>query len=372
MSLPKVDIQIQTGALGRFTDVGGGKAGIVVLMAAADEPVGHVFGEVKPYSHLIDMPLKLQAVKALQLYFSLADGASAYILPVVDTTTIANVVALAHASHFAEKLIEASNEIKFIGVIGTQLLATLPTAITNAQALGASYVSKMRPVITILPYSFITADVVPSQATASNDRVGVVISYAGDEVGLVIGKLASLPVQRNIGRVKDGALPISAAILDGAANPKKDVAQNMSVVETLHGKSYITIRTIVGKSGYYFTDDLLANTPGDFSNIANRRVIDKAMVICYNTYVEEINNEVQLTANGKMNPGVIKALQGSIENSINNQMTANNEISSVTAFVDETQNVLSTQKIEVVVKIIPVGYSKEIVVKLGFSNPVTA
>ncbi|NJM13971.1 MAG: hypothetical protein HC896_00050 [Bacteroidales bacterium] len=370
MSFPKVDIQLQSGALGRFTDVGSGKAGFVVLMASADEPGDHAFGEVKSYSHLIDMPDELQAVAALQLYFSLADGCETFIMPVVDTTTIASVVYLSHASHYAEKLLDHDTSIRYIGVVGTLLLANLTTALTNAKALAAAYLDKIRPVIVALPYSWVTADVLVDLSVATYNRVAAIVSYAGDEIGLFLGKRVSNQVHRNIGRVKDGALPIASCLLDGHASPQKDVANYMASVETLHNKGYITIRTYVGRTGYFFTDDPLACVAGDYSNVANQAVIDKAFLITYNTYVNEINEDVEVTTDGKLNPGVCKALQGNVETAIKNQMTG--EISSVKAFVDESQNILTTQKIEVVLKIVPKGYSKEIVVKLGFDNPAIA
>jgi hypothetical protein len=64
-------------------------------------------------------------------------------------------------------------------------------------------------------------------------------------------------------------------------------------------------------------------------------------------------------------------LQGAIEDDINAQMTANDEISSVSAYIDETQDVLATDKLTVVLKIVPKGNLGAIEVELGFSNPTT-
>jgi hypothetical protein len=51
---------------------------------------------------------------------------------------------------------------------------------------------------------------------------------------------------------------------------------------------------------------------------------------------------------------------------MNNTMTAGKEISSVSCFIDTTQNVLSTGVLNVVLKITPVGYASDIEVQLGF------
>jgi hypothetical protein len=58
-----------------------------------------------------------------------------------------------------------------------------------------------------------------------------------------------------------------------------------------------------------------------------------------------------------------------MENQINNTMTANREISSVTCFIDPAQNILSTNRLNVVLRIIPVGYATNIEISLGFANP---
>jgi hypothetical protein len=50
-------------------------------------------------------------------------------------------------------------------------------------------------------------------------------------------------------------------------------------------------------------------------------------------------------------------------------MTANREVSGVSCLVDPNQNVISTSKVNVVLKIRPVGYASDIEVSLGFDNP---
>ncbi|MBA3828689.1 MAG: hypothetical protein H0X33_07115 [Taibaiella sp.] len=50
-------------------------------------------------------------------------------------------------------------------------------------------------------------------------------------------------------------------------------------------------------------------------------------------------------------------MEQQIINQVNLAMTAHNEISSVKCYVDPAQNVLATNKVVIVLKIIPVGYS---------------
>ena len=49
-------------------------------------------------------------------------------------------------------------------------------------------------------------------------------------------------------------------------------------------------------------------------------------------------------------------------------MTANKEISNVNCFIDPAQNILSTNQLNVVLKITPVGYASDIEISLGFQQ----
>jgi hypothetical protein len=364
MSLPKVDIQLQNGQLGRVTELGNGVPGLVVLMAAS--PTGHAFGDTKAYSSFEDLPEELQAIEAIELFYKTAGDRKIFIMPVVNTTTVKEVVNGQAVTPYAKNLLSAAQgEIRFFAVLGDLVLADLPEALTNLQALLEAEEAKYNPVLGILPYNYADDDVYPDLTQRTDNRCGVVQSPDGDELGLLLGRLASIPVQRNAARVKDGALPVVTAKIGS-----KNIEDEMDLVEAMHDKGYICLRTHIGKSGYFFTYDPLATDPAeDYSFIANRRVIDKALLIAYGVYIENLLDEIPITEAGLVAPGIVKELQGSIENAINQQMTANDEISSVSAFVDDQQDVLATGKVEIVLSVVPVGYAKEIIVKLGFSNP---
>ena len=70
--------------------------------------------------------------------------------------------------------------------------------------------------------------------------------------------------------------------------------------------------------------------------------------------------------------GYCKYLEQAIINQISGIMVANREISDVACFVDPQQNVLSSNKVKIVLRITPVGYATTIEVALGFYNPALA
>ncbi len=184
-----------------------------------------------------------------------------------------------------------------------------------------------------------------------------------------MGRIAAIPVQRHIGRVRDGALKILCAYV-GDKDP------SVANVEAIHDKGYITFRTFTGKSGYFFTDDCLATAEADdYRSIARRRTIDKAYRIIYQTMLENVNDEIPITDEGYLVPSMVKSWESEIIAAVVNQMTTNGELGSdptdaddtgVKVYINPEQNVASTNRINVVAQVKPYGYAKFIDVELGF------
>ncbi len=135
-------------------------------------------------------------------------------------------------------------------------------------------------------------------------------------------------------------------------------------------KGFITFKTYPNVSGYFFSGDpMLTSTDDDYWMLARGRVIDKAHILAYTTFVQEVDDEVPVNTDGTMDAGFCKWLSQQIVNQINNTMTANKEISSVTCFINPAQNVLANNEVAVALGITPVGYATEIDITLGFQNP---
>lgn len=204
------------------------------------------------------------------------------------------------------------------------------------------------------------------------NRVGVLVGSKNDDskgscIGVLAGRIASKPVHRNVGRVADGALKGEAFYLGG-----KRIEEKQSAVVALNEKRYITIRRYVGRTGYFFADDNLATAlTDDYGQIANRRVIDKAYRIAYNTLLDKMLDEIELNEDGTMQAPILKSWESQLEAEINKAMTANSELSSsegsgCKVFINPKQNVVSTSKIEISLKVRPHGYARYIDVNLGF------
>lgn len=252
--------------------------------------------------------------------------------------------------------------------------------ITSAQTLGQwSAETLYAPIFTIVEgrgYRGNPVDLT-DLLTMSNDRVGVFLGNdhgttdvnSNESMGLLAGRIASTPVHRHIGRVKDGPLPLTNAYILDFPIEKYDV-------ESLHDKGFIALRNFVGKTGYYFTDDHLAcNVSNDYHYLTARRTIDKAYRIAYNTLLEELLDTIPVNEDGSMQAPMAKMWESKIENAIALQMTANGELSAdvtdpkdrgVQAFIDPTMNVVSTGKVVARIRVKPFGYARFIDIYIGF------
>ena len=153
----------------------------------------------------------------------------------------------------------------------------------------------------------------------------------------------------------------------------KKIDESESTIKSIYEKGYLVPRKYVGRSGYFLADDNLACDPtGDYAHIAHRRVIDKAYRVAYNIMLDMLLDELEVNDDGTLQVGIVKSWQQTVENGINKQMTANGELCANSdgegcqCYIDEKQNVLSTSKVLVTLKVRPYGYARYVDVNLGF------
>ncbi|MGA0556536.1 DUF2586 family protein [Larkinella sp. VNQ87] len=396
MAQPKVDIQIQSGGLGRSTQVADGVAGLVVTGVAA---TGLALGVAKRLFSLADaedvgiksdVPNLLHAWTQINDFFAFAgDGAELWIILIANTTTLVSAVGnSADDSTPLEKLlVAAEGRVNVAGVSMGRAAGYTPSlnqgfdgnvqaAVGAAQMVAEKFYGRYSPVHIILDGSYMdpAGGYINWRQGGTANRVSCFVGtdVAGARVscmGKLLGRLASIPVQRNIGRVKDGSFMADAYLTSGVSVR----SLTLGALNAIHDAGYILPRIHQGIPGVFLSDDpSLVDNNDDFSSISRNRVIGKAVRLTYQTYVLELLDEVEVQANGRISPTKIGYLEGRIENAINQQMVVNGNCSSVDCTIDPRQNILSTDRLEIQLKLIPVGQLKEIVIKLGFTNPALA
>lgn len=392
MAFPKVDLQVQNGQIGS-TD--GTDDGVAALIGTGVEVVGkiainepkQIFGVKDAEALGLNDAVNAEMYSQIVDFYSMAgEGAELWILIQAEATLMASILDVNNAN--ATALLDAAQgRIRILGITRKADGAYDPeyddgidpdviNAIAKAQELAEAYAAAYKPLRVIIggrDYQGVIADLADLTERDDN-RVAVLL--AGKEadsleacVGLALGRLAAVPVQRKLARVKDGDLGITEAFLTDGETTIDELSE--AQLEAIHDKGFITLRKYYGRNGYFFTDDPTATgADDDYNTISRGRVIDKAISLAYQTYVNELQDDVELDpVTGRLHAGVIKSYQAAVKKSIEQNMLANGEISSVTVVLDPLQDVITTNKIEVTVSILPKGYSSTIVVKLGFTNP---
>lgn len=384
--LPRIKINFLGGQLGK---VGASLDGLVAILIASTA-VSKTFELGKSYAISGPSDLARLGVTAdnnpelyrhVQAFYREAEAGAELILCGVDASK--TMVEICAEGGEAQKLIErhagAMRAIFISSPAGDSEAVTeglspdVFKAIPKAQELAEKATNELyAPLFIVIDGRNYTGENLKSFAEEKHNRVAVLVGDTvkgskGAALGVLAGRIASKPVQRNIGRVRDGELKQQEFYLGD-----KLVEERLDQVVELHEKRYISPRRYVGRSGYFFADDnLLAKVSDDYSQIALRRVIDKAYRIAYNTLLDYMLDEIALTEEGKMQAHIAKAWEQNVEDAINREMTANGELSSedgngCKCFIDPTQNVVATSKIAISLKVRPFGYARYIDVNLGF------
>lgn len=392
MALPNINIHVGNGALGQTIPTNDALAGMLLQGPA---PAGVALlvpvlitslqdAEDIGITAEYDTDNTVTAWKEIKAFYAGAGaGAQLWVMVVSQAVNMATMLDVAEPNYAVKLLNAAGGGVRLLTIVRDPAAGYTPTitggvdvdvtnAMVNGQALALAYTAQYKPLRVIVPgygYTGVAGDLVALNTRTENRVAGFIgdtVAGVKTGVGIILGRLAAIPVQRNIGRVKNGSLPILTAYL---ASETVEVADGDIAV--IHGKGWVTFRRHIGKAGYYFTDDPTATGPtDDYNRIARGRVIDKAIYLAYVTYVNELLDEVRINpTTGKIERGQAKYYQTIAETAINNAMTANDEIDGVTVFVDPAQNVLSTSRICVELRIVPVGYAQEIKIILGFTNP---
>ncbi len=397
--LPRVKIYFQNGTIGSTTPSDDAVVGLV----ASGVAVAGKF--VLGTSYLIT---SLEGLTALgitsavndananiyktvkQFYTEAPQGTKVWILAAADTVSLSDMVDVTKA--YAKNLINAANgainflmvaktdAVDYVPVITAGLDADVALAATNAQALGEwAATTKFAPLFTILPGRHYagTASALTDLTTGANNRVCILIgdSVSGSKdasVGLLAGRIAAIPVQRSVARVKTGAIKVTGLYI-GSVIPE------MGDADIINDKGFITFRNFVGKAGYYFTDDKMATSgTDDYALIPRRRTIDKAYRIGYVTMVNELSDEVAVTDAGAISAPIAKSIQNAVETAIENGMVGNLGVdpgnakdTGVQCYIDVNQNIVSTSTLIAALKVKPFGYAKYIDVYLGFKTTTT-
>jgi hypothetical protein len=391
MGAPDIIFKYLNGQLGGTNPSADGVCGLIIQVPAA--PAGLAFGATMALYSLADAEAagltaaydtgnSVSAYGEVRDFFGRTGGkGELWIMPVVNTTSVADICDV--QNQMAAKLLaDSQGRIRVWGVATNRPAAYEPVttngidqdiyaATVKAQELRANYaLNRYVPTRVILPGRAFTGQISALLDLKQQSNNGVLISLHGRKggkegmIGFLLGIIASLPVQRNIGRVLNGALGVEEAYLTDGATRAEDIFATRDI---LHDKGYVFPETHVGRAGYYYNDDPTATSnTDDYHSLVHGRVIDKVQRIAYDMYLDYINDDFALSLKGKIGVAALKSLQGDIEDVVNTVMTSAEELSSFRCYVDPEQDPIGTGKTVVRLNVQPRGYFKTIEVELGF------
>lgn len=287
----------------------------------------------------------------------------------------------------------AKGEIRQIGVYyDIPFASSLVSAVSGAVS---ELLTNERPTIAIIAadISGITdLTTLPDVRALDQKWVGVDISQDGSGtgkelfdsvaksitgIGTLIGTIALSNVHENIGWVgKFDIADVFEYQEPSYSNGQLFNEISPTVVNLLSERGYITVVKRQETTGAFYLDSPLAvPLDSDFAYIENARTMFKAVRLSRLELLPFINSPIYVDAStGELTEdtifqyenAVLKALeQMAVNGEINvNQQTG--QLPKGSVLIDPNQNVLSTSRVEITIKIVPVGVAREIIVNIGF------
>ncbi|RYD57286.1 MAG: DUF2586 family protein [Sphingobacteriales bacterium] len=259
--------------------------------------------------------------------------------------------------------------------------------LTSIQAVCAALDAEHKPVSSVLYAADMKAvtdlTTLSSLATRADSKCSVVISQDGGgrgamlyhatgksitNLGAALGAVALAKVSESIAWINK--FNISSGIeceTLAFANGKQYSTVDSNTLNVLNNYRYMFLRKFVGISGSYFNDSHTAVTPAsDYAYVENNRTIDKAIRGVYATLLPDLNGPLVMNNDGTLNDNTIAALQADARPNLD-QMVRDGEISAYAVTIDPAQNVLSTSKLVIAIKLVGVGVARNITVNIGYT-----
>lgn len=321
-------------------------------------------------------------------FFRINEGANLYIQAVA--TSDGNFSEVKILQNFAQ------GKIRQMAICDYQTAVSgLQNALTKLNAIAVELGNRITPLSLLYSLKVEATDMttLPDLHTMNAERVSVVIGqdaggrghYIGSSVsciGTVLGAVSKASVHESIAWVEKQNL-VSAAydkaltggelkaleldvagFCDGSKNGDYSAAQ----LESINDKGYIFLTNYPGLAGTYCNDSFTSTeSTSDYAYIENNRTVDKAIRQVNSVLVPQVSGPAYINPDtGMLEPSNVAALEALCDEPLD-EMVRNGEISGYKVYINPNQRVLQTSKLEVVIKIVPVGILREIEVKIGLA-----
>lgn len=277
----------------------------------------------------------------------------------------------------------ANGKIRQIGVFDETAYSTGTVTTLQVSATALAVAHTPLHIIYAADFTAVTLSTIGDLRALSAQNVSVILGEDGalagaalavssgasvTALGATLGTVSLSNVHENIGWV--GKFQISQnlefdepAFADGTL--VKDTSSALQVA--IQDKGYIFLRKHVGLNGTYFNDSGTSiPVTNDLAYIENNRTIDKAVRGVRTFMLPNLNGPITVNADGTLQEETIATLKNDADRAIE-AMERDGEVSAFVTLIDPLQDVLATSKVEITIKIVPVGVARQIEVKIGFA-----
>ena len=176
----------------------------------------------------------------------------------------------------------------------------------------------------------------------------------------IAARAALVSISTDLGQVNIGPLPQLTAI-----------QRDENVTPALDALGFSTLRTFAGINGFFITGGhMFVAQTSDYFNVQNRRVMDAACTQTYASMLFFLNSALLVNkSNGTIAETSAQNIEGKAGGELNQAILAPGFCTSTSLVVDRSNNVLSTNTLNVTVAIVPLAYAKTINATLTFTNP---
>lgn len=193
--------------------------------------------------------------------------------------------------------------------------------------------------------------------------------YSITDLGAKLGAVSAANVNESISYEEKFPMVTDGSEFDVAhfANGQNVSLLSTALIEAVDNKGYNFLLKEVGFSNTFNNDSYtsVAET-NDLATIENNRTIDKAKRVLRTYITPKLGSPLRVNSDGTLREDTIKTFK-SLGNKGLSQMESNGELSAFEVIINSAQNVVSTSKLEITVKLVPVGVTREIIINLGFT-----
>jgi uncharacterized protein DUF2586 len=187
-------------------------------------------------------------------------------------------------------------------------------------------------------------------------------SYKRNAAWRAAARAQKLAPSQDLGEVAAGPVPgIVSLVRDEQATPGLDAGR------------FITLRTIIGRQGYYITRGrLFAPSGSDFTFLQNGRVIDIACSVARDRILTFLNSRLPTNADGTIEDSAAKGIEDVVDDALRNEVVRRGDAVDSSVTIDRTINLMTTGLVKAKVRVQPFGYASAIEVEVGFTSPALA